>query len=129
MLSGRTILLIHEELPTALQEEGFDAGDLSLLEDPYEHMETIHEPLQKAAFLWVALIGLHVFKDGNKRTASIAMQVLPMDHDVLLEATDKDLAEVSEYIQAHLKKYPMSLPNLKMERLMSDHVRGFLGGV
>ena len=66
MLSGRTILSIHEELPTILEEEGFDVGDLSLLDDLCEHLDTIHDPLQKAAFLWVALIGPHASMRGTR---------------------------------------------------------------
>ena len=129
MLSGRTILSIHEELPTILEEEGFDVGDLSLLDDLCEHLDTIHDPLQKAAFLWVALIGLHAFKDGNKRTASIATQVLLKEHDLVLEATDENLAEMSEYIQMRLEKYPMSLAGLRREKAINDRVREFLGTV
>ena len=129
MLSGRTILSIHEELPTILEEEGFDVGDLSLLDDLCEHLDTIHDPLQKAAFLWVALIGLHAFNDGNKRTASIATQVLLKEHDLVLEATDENLAEMSEYIQMRLEKYPMSLAGLRREKAINDRVREFLGTV
>lgn len=104
-------------------------GDLSLLDDLCEHLDTIRDPLQKAAFLWVALIGLHAFNDGNKRTASIATQVLLKEHDLVLGATDENLAEMSEYIQMRLEKYPMSLAGLKREKAMNDRVREFLGTV
>lgn len=129
MLSGRIILSIHEELPTALEEEGFDVGDLSLLDDLCEHLDSIHDPLQKAAFLWVALIGLHAFNDGNKRTATVAMQALLNYHNLTLEVADEDLAEMSEHIQMRLEKYPMSLAGLKEEKAMNDRVREFLATV
>jgi len=126
VLSGRVLCSIHDELPTKLEEEGFDRGDLSVLDELCEHVDSLGNPIRKASFLFVALVGLHAFNDGNKRTAVIATQVFLTEQGFLLEATDDELARTSEYIQMNLGKYPMVLRDLKEETVMMRFAFEFL---
>lgn len=103
-ISADDIVLIHDEIISqiggslGIREPGLLVSIAEKPRTSFENKELYEDLLTKTASLYEALVNYHVFIDGNKRTAAIAMYRFLVINEHELTANNKDLEGYTLYI-------------------------------